>query len=192
MSKVLSQSTIVPALVTTTHSHGPSKRSTKMSSSLRIRSFSGLRVSNSLDNKVRFGQDFTSKVAISISSQRGRGSRCVAKALFSNFTEKAIKVVILAQAEARRLGHKFFGTEEVLLGLIAEGSSIAAKVLISMGINLKGTRVEVENIVGRGNGLITSEILCTSRAKRAFELSMEESHQLGISIYNFSFFFLII
>ncbi|TYH97122.1 hypothetical protein ES332_A12G222300v1 [Gossypium tomentosum] len=80
-----------------------------MSRSSRIKSFSGLRVSNSLDNMVRFGQDSTSKVAISISSQRGRGSRCVAKALFSNFTEKSIKVVILAQAEARRLSHNFFG-----------------------------------------------------------------------------------
>ncbi|KAG8475906.1 hypothetical protein CXB51_032705 [Gossypium anomalum] len=181
MSKVLSQSTVILALVTTTHSHGPFKRSTKMSKSLRIRSFSGLRVSNSLDNMVIFGQDFTSKVAISIFSQRGRGSICVAKALFSNFTEKSIKVVILAQVEARRLGHNFFDTEEILLGLIAEGSSIAAKVLSSMGINLKDTRVEVANIVGRGRGVVTSEILYTPRAKRAFELSMEESLQLGIS-----------
>ncbi|KAG4171183.1 hypothetical protein ERO13_A12G193350v2, partial [Gossypium hirsutum] len=147
--------------------------------SSRISSFSGLRVSNSLDNMVRFGQSFTSKVAISISSQRGNGNRCVTKALFSNFTEKSIKVVILAQAEARRLGHNFFGTEEFLLGLIAEGSSIAAKVLSSMGINLKDTRVEVEKIVGRGRGVVTSEILYTPRAKRAFELSMEESLRLG-------------
>ncbi|KAB2053662.1 hypothetical protein ES319_A12G203000v1, partial [Gossypium barbadense] len=152
-------STVVPALVTTTHSHGPSKRSTKMSRSSRISSFSGLRVSNSLDNMVRFGQSFTSKVAISISSQRGKGNRCVTKALFSNFTEKSIKVVILVQAEAGRLGHNFFGTEEFLFGLIAEGSSIAAKVLSSMGINLKDTRVEVEKIVGRGRGVVTSEIL---------------------------------
>ncbi|TYG90925.1 hypothetical protein ES288_A12G221900v1 [Gossypium darwinii] len=130
-----------------------------MSRSSRISSFSGLRVSNSLDNMVRFGQSFTSKVAISISSQRGKGNRCVTKALFSNFTEKSIKVVILAQAEAGRLGHNFFGTEEFLFGLIAEGSSIAAKVLSSMGINLKDTRVEVEKIVGRGRGVVTSEIL---------------------------------
>ncbi|KAK5777249.1 hypothetical protein PVK06_045216 [Gossypium arboreum] len=124
-----------------------------MSRSSRISSFSGLRVLNSLDNMVRFGQSFTSKVAISISSQRGRGNRCVTKALFSNFTEKSIKVVILV------LAINFFGTEEFLLGLIAEGSSIAAKVLSSMGINLKDTRVEVEKIVGRGHKYIGPEHL---------------------------------
>ncbi|KAK6250323.1 hypothetical protein SCA6_004328 [Theobroma cacao] len=189
MAKVLAQSTIVPALVTS-RSHGPSKESSKSKGSakmmcslqtpgLRIRSFSGLRGSNSLDNMVRFGQDFRSKVAISISSRRGRGSRCVPKAMFERFTEKAIKVIMLAQEEARRLGHNFVGTEQILLGLIGEGTGIAAKVLKSMGINLKDARVEVEKIIGRGSGFVAVEIPFTPRAKRVLELSLEEARQLG-------------
>ncbi|XWS60203.1 hypothetical protein CRYUN_Cryun07bG0015300 [Craigia yunnanensis] len=189
MAKVLAQSTIVPALVTS-RSHGvskesgKSKRSAKMMCSLQtpglmIRSFSGLRGSNSLDNMVRFGQDFRSKVAISISSRKGRGSRCVPKAMFERFTEKAIKVIMLAQEEARRLGHNFVGTEQILLGLIGEGTGIAAKVLKSMGINLKDARVEVEKIIGRGSGFVAVEIPFTPRAKRVLELSLEEARQLG-------------
>ena len=64
--------------------------------------------------------------------------------MFERFTEKAIKVIMLAQEEARRLGHNFVGTEQVLLGLIGEGTGIAAKTLKSMGVNLKDARVEVE------------------------------------------------
>ncbi|XP_022738857.1 ATP-dependent Clp protease ATP-binding subunit ClpA homolog CD4B, chloroplastic-like [Durio zibethinus] len=189
MAKVLAQSTIVPALVTS-RSHGPSKesgkskRSTKMSCSLqtpglRIRSVSGLRGSISLDNVVGFGEDFRSKVAISVSSRRGRGSRFVPKAMFERFTEKAIKVIMLAQEEARRLGHNFVGTEQILLGLIGEGTGIAAKVLKSMGINLKDARVEVEKIIGRGSGFVAVEIPFTPRAKRVLELSLEEARHLG-------------
>ena len=63
--------------------------------------------------------------------------------MFERFTEKAIKVIMLAQEEARRLGHNFVGTEQILLGLIGEGTGIAAKVLKSMGVNLKDARVEV-------------------------------------------------
>ena len=70
--------------------------------------------------------------------------------MFERFTEKAIKVIMLAQEEARRLGHNFVGTEQILLGLIGEGTGIAAKVLKSMGVNLKDARVEVEKIIGRG------------------------------------------
>ena len=66
-----------------------------------------------------------------------RGSRNVTKAMFERFTEKAIKVVMLAQEEARRLGHNFVGTEQLLLGMIGEGTGIAAKVLKSQGVNLK-------------------------------------------------------
>ena len=68
--------------------------------------------------------------------------------MFERFTEKAIKVIMLAQEEARRLGHNFVGTEQILLGLIGEGTGIAAKVLKSMGVNLKDARVEVEKIIG--------------------------------------------
>ena len=66
--------------------------------------------------------------------------------MFERFTEKAIKVIMLAQEEARRLGHNFVGTEQVLLGLIGEGTGIAAKTLKSMGVNLKDARIEVEKI----------------------------------------------
>ena len=69
--------------------------------------------------------------------------------MFERFTEKAIKVIMLAQEEARRLGHNFVGTEQILLGLIGEGTGVAAKVLKSMGVNLKDSRVEVEKIIGR-------------------------------------------
>lgn len=101
------------------------------------------------------------------------------KAMFERFTEKAIKVVMLAQEEARRLGHNFVGTEQILLGLIGEGTGIAAKVLKSMGVNLKEARVEVEKIIGRGSGFVAVEIPFTPRAKRVLELSLEEARQLG-------------
>jgi ATP-dependent Clp protease ATP-binding subunit ClpC len=101
--------------------------------------------------------------------------------MFERFTEKAIKVVMLAQEEARRLGHNFVGTEQLLLGLVGEGTGIAAKVLKSMGVNLKEARVEVEKIIGRGSGFVAVEIPFTPRAKRVLELSLEEARQLGHS-----------
>jgi ATP-dependent Clp protease ATP-binding subunit ClpC len=99
--------------------------------------------------------------------------------MFERFTEKAIKVIMLAQEEARRLGHNFVGTEQILLGLIGEGTGVAAKVLKSMGVNLKDARVEVEKIIGRGSGFVAVEIPFTPRAKRVLELSLEEARQLG-------------
>ncbi|MFM7447528.1 MAG: ATP-dependent Clp protease ATP-binding subunit, partial [Leptolyngbyaceae cyanobacterium] len=99
--------------------------------------------------------------------------------MFERFTEKAIKVIMLAQEEARRLGHNFVGTEQILLGLIGEGTGVAAKVLKSMGINLKDARIEVEKIIGRGSGFVAVEIPFTPRAKRVLELSLEEARQLG-------------
>nr|AUG32720.1 endopeptidase Clp ATP-binding chain C [Paulinella longichromatophora] len=99
--------------------------------------------------------------------------------MFERFTEKAIKVVMLAQEEARRLGHNFVGTEQLLLGLIGEGTGLAAKMLKSMGLNLKTTRIEVEKIIGRGTGFVAVEIPFTPRAKRVLELSLEEARQLG-------------
>lgn len=86
---------------------------------------------------------------------------------------------MLAQEEARRLGHNFVGTEQILLGLIGEGTGIAAKVLKSMGVQLKEARVEVEKIIGRGSGFVAVEIPFTPRAKRVLELSLEEARQLG-------------
>lgn len=99
--------------------------------------------------------------------------------MFERFTEKAIKVIMLAQEEARRLGHNFVGTEQILLGLVGEGTGIAAQVLKSMNVNLKDARIEVEKIIGRGSGFVAVEIPFTPRAKRVLELSLEEARQLG-------------
>ena len=99
--------------------------------------------------------------------------------MFERFTEKAIKVIMLAQEEARRLGHNFVGTEQVLLGLIGEGTGVAAKTLKAMGLNLKDARAEVEKIIGRGSGFVAVEIPFTPRAKRVLELSWDEARQLG-------------
>ena len=99
--------------------------------------------------------------------------------MFENFTEKAVKVIMLSNEESRRLGHNFVCTEQLLLGLIGEETGIAAKVLKSMGVTLKDARTEVEKIIGRGSGFVSIEIPFTPGAKRILELSQEESHQLG-------------
>lgn len=98
--------------------------------------------------------------------------------MFERFTERAIMVIMLAQEEARRLGHNFVGTEQVLLGLIGEGTGVAAKTLKSMGITLKEARAEVEKILGRGSGFVAVEIPFTPRAKRVLEFSWDEARQL--------------
>nr|YP_009370265.1 ATP-dependent Clp protease ATP-binding subunit [Bulboplastis apyrenoidosa]ARO90754.1 ATP-dependent Clp protease ATP-binding subunit [Bulboplastis apyrenoidosa] len=99
--------------------------------------------------------------------------------MFERFTEIIIKVIMLAQEEARRLGHNFVGTEQILLGLIGEGTGIAAEVLKSLDVNLKDARIEVEKIIGRGSGFVAVEIPFTPRAKRVLELALEEARQLG-------------
>jgi hypothetical protein len=93
--------------------------------------------------------------------------------MFENFNPSAIKVMLLAQEEARRLGHNFVGTEQILLGLIGEGTG-ASEILKSMGMNLKDTRAEIENIIGRGSGFVAVEIPFTPRGKRVLKLSQEE------------------
>ncbi|KAJ9567861.1 hypothetical protein OSB04_003827 [Centaurea solstitialis] len=188
MAGALVQSTSFPSAVSS-ESEGRSKRSGSIKRAvkmmglqappMRVRTFSGLRGVNALDNLVKRGQDFHSKVAAATSVRRAKPTRIVPKAMFERFTEKAIKVIMLAQEEARRLGHNFVGTEQILLGLIGEGTGIAAKVLKSMGINLKDARVEVEKIIGRGSGFVAVEIPFTPRAKRVLELSLEEARQLG-------------
>ncbi|KAK1319844.1 hypothetical protein QJS10_CPB04g00126 [Acorus calamus] len=189
MAGALVQSAIIPASVVS-NNRGLVRRSGKARRSvtamchartrpLRMNHFSGLRQTTVLDVVARPFRDFNSVVADSISVPKGRGSRGVARAMFERFTEKAIKVIMLAQEEARRLGHNFVGTEQILLGLIGEGTGIAAKVLKSMGINLKDARVEVEKIIGRGSGFVAVEIPFTPRAKRVLELSLEEARQLG-------------
>ncbi|MGI6037376.1 MAG: ATP-dependent Clp protease ATP-binding subunit [Limnochordia bacterium] len=103
------------------------------------------------------------------------------RALFGRFTERAQKVIVLSQEEARRLGHNVVGTEHLLLGLIAEGEGVAARALQSGGINLDKVRREVERIIGRGDSGGSSQIGFTPRAKRVLELAFEEARQLGHS-----------
>src|SRR5271170_3996718 len=98
--------------------------------------------------------------------------------MFERFTEKAIKVIMLAQEEARRLGHNFVGTEQILLGLIREGRGVASRRLSAAGVNLQAARIEVEKIIGRGSGFVAVEIPFTPRAKRALELSCQEAKRL--------------
>jgi ATP-dependent Clp protease ATP-binding subunit ClpC len=99
--------------------------------------------------------------------------------MFEHFTSEAIKVVMLAQEEARRLGHNFVGTEQILLGLIGEGNGVAAKVLSELGVTLKDARREVETIIGRGSGYLPPEIPFTPKAKTLFEQAFKEARALG-------------
>ncbi|MGE5484214.1 MAG: ATP-dependent Clp protease ATP-binding subunit [Ignavibacteriales bacterium] len=99
--------------------------------------------------------------------------------MFGRFTERAQKVLFLAQEEARRLGHDYVGTEHLLLGLIREGSGIAAKTLQSMGVDLATVQGEVEKVIGRSDAPATGEIGITPRAKKVLELTAEEARLLG-------------
>ena len=99
--------------------------------------------------------------------------------MFERFTKESIKAIELSEKEARSLGHNYVGTEQILLGLIGEGTGIAAKVLKSLGVNLKDTRIEVKKIIGRGSGFVDVEIPFTPRAKRVIELSLEQARRLG-------------
>nr|MCU0517994.1 ATP-dependent Clp protease ATP-binding subunit [Oscillatoria sp. Prado101] len=99
--------------------------------------------------------------------------------MFERFTDKAINVILLSQEEARRLGHNFVGTEQILLGIIGEGTSNAARVLSERGVNLRKARLEVEKIIGRGAGTARAQIPFTPRAKNIFELSLQEASQRG-------------
>jgi ATP-dependent Clp protease ATP-binding subunit ClpC len=99
--------------------------------------------------------------------------------MFEHFTSQAIRVIMLAQEEARRLGHNFVGTEQILLGLIGEGNGIAAKVLSDMGVTLKDARREVEKIIGRGSGFVPPEIPFTPKVKSLFEQAFKEARTLG-------------
>ncbi|RKN65165.1 ATP-dependent protease ATP-binding subunit ClpC [Paenibacillus ginsengarvi] len=98
--------------------------------------------------------------------------------MFGRFTERAQKVLALAQEEAVRLGHNNIGTEHILLGLIREGESIAAKALIALGLSLEKIQDEVESLIGRGQEQ-PSNIAYTPRAKKVIELSMDEARKLG-------------
>ncbi|MGB9136054.1 MAG: ATP-dependent Clp protease ATP-binding subunit [Pseudonocardiaceae bacterium] len=99
--------------------------------------------------------------------------------MFARFTDRARRVVVLAQEEARMLNHDYIGTEHILLGLIHEGQGVAAKVLESLGIALEGVRQQVEEIIGQGQQAPSGHIPFTPRAKKVLELSLREALQLG-------------
>src|SRR5213595_2904602 len=99
--------------------------------------------------------------------------------MFERFTDRARRVVVLAQEEARMLNHNYIGTEHILLGLIHEGKGVAAKSLESLGISLEAVRSQVEELIGRGTSGPTGHIPFTPRAKKVLELSLREALQLG-------------
>ena len=99
--------------------------------------------------------------------------------MFERFTDRARRVVVMAQEEARTLNHNFVGTEHILLGLLREGEGLAAKALESLGIGLDAVRQQVEEIIGRGEHTPTAHIPFTPRAKKVLELSLTEAVQLG-------------
>ena len=101
--------------------------------------------------------------------------------MFERFTDRARRVVVLAQEEARMLNHNYIGTEHILLGLIHEGEGVAAKALESMDISLEAVRAQVEEIIGQGQQAPSGHIPFTPRAKKVLELSLREALQLGLN-----------
>jgi len=99
--------------------------------------------------------------------------------MFEKFTEGAIKVIMLSQEEARRMGHNFVGTEQLFLGVVGQRQGLGAKALRSLGVTLKKARKEVENYIGRGTGFVASEIPFTPRAKRVLEMAVQEGKDIG-------------
>ena len=113
------------------------------------------------------------------SGMAGMTVRRAARSMFERFTERARRVVVLAQEEARLLNHNYIGTEHILLGLIREGEGVAAKALESLGISLEAVRQQVKEIIGRGQQAPSGHIPFTPRAKKVLELSLREALQLG-------------
>src|SRR5690554_4033779 len=99
--------------------------------------------------------------------------------MFERFTDRARRVVVLAQEEARMLNHNYIGTEHILLGLVREGEGVAAKALETMDISLNGVREQVQEIIGEGSHAPSGHIPFTPRAKKVLELSLREALQLG-------------
>jgi ATP-dependent Clp protease ATP-binding subunit ClpC len=98
---------------------------------------------------------------------------------FNKFTERARKVLRLAQEEAQRFQHNYIGTEHLLLGLVREGDGVAAKVLTRLGVNLEKVRKAVEDIIGHGDSIVHGEIGLTPRAKKVIELAVDEARLLN-------------
>ena len=99
--------------------------------------------------------------------------------MFERFTDRARRVVVLAQEEARVLGHNYIGTEHILLGLLAEGQGVAARVLEQLGISAEAVRAKVESIIGKGGAVPSGHIPFTPRSKKVLELSLREALKLG-------------
>src|SRR5436853_2499592 len=99
--------------------------------------------------------------------------------MFERFTDRARRVVVLAQEEARLLNHNFIGTEHILLGLIHEGEGVAAKALESLGSSLEAVREQVEEAIGAAGSSLTGSTPVTLRAEKVRELSLGEALQLG-------------
>src|SRR5919204_637885 len=103
------------------------------------------------------------------------GAALMSNERFGKFTERARKVLTLAQEESTRFNHNYIGTEHLLLGLLREREGVAAQVLSNLGVELKRVRSAVEFIIGRGDRMIMSEVGLTPRAKRVIELAVDES-----------------
>lgn len=99
--------------------------------------------------------------------------------VFERFTDRARRVTVLAQEEARQLSHNYIGTEHILLGLLHEGEGVAAQALVAMGIKVEDVRTQVEQIIGQGQQSPAGHIPFTPRAKKVMELSLREALQLG-------------
>lgn len=114
-------------------------------------------------------------------SSRGGSSVASMTMMFERFDEKAIKSVMMAQEESRRLGHNYVGTDMLLIGVVAENTGIGAKVLYKFGVKLKDLRRAVEEMIGRGSGMVSVEIPFTPAAKRVLTDAVEEARRLGSS-----------
>ena len=101
--------------------------------------------------------------------------------MFEKFTEGAIRIIMAAQEEARRMGHNHVGTEQLLLGMIGQRKGIAGMVLYIQGVKLKAFRREVEKKIGRGRGFVGNEVPFTPRAKYVLEIAVVEAKDLNVN-----------
>ncbi len=113
------------------------------------------------------------------SSASERSSAPMNRNRFDKFTERARKVLSLAQEESQRFQHNYIGTEHLLLGLVREGEGVAAKVLVNLGVDLEKVRTAVESIIGRGDHIVLGEIGLTPRAKKVIELAVDEARLMN-------------
>ncbi|MGB8344147.1 MAG: Clp protease N-terminal domain-containing protein [Ktedonobacteraceae bacterium] len=112
-------------------------------------------------------------------SERSEASVSTSRNRFDKFTERARKVLSLAQEESQRFQHHYIGTEHLLLGLVREGDGVAAKVLMNLGVKLEEVRTTIESIIGRGDHIVLGEIGLTPRAKKVIELAVDEARRLN-------------